>query len=104
MLGSDENHVPSVGQGCDTASPPSTLAGAMALPPVPLALVLQPLVASDVAFAVVFGVFLVALLTLIVIVVRWAIRRDRQGRAAWRERQAGGTAAADGDTPPPPGR
>jgi hypothetical protein len=59
------------------------------------------LLASDsVAFAVIFGLFVVALLTLIVIVVVWAFRRDRAGRAEWRQRQLQRAAPPDGDVPP----
>jgi hypothetical protein len=47
---------------------------------------------SHLAFDVVFALFAAAMLVLIVLVLRWAIRRDRAGRAAWRER----TAAASG--------
>lgn len=63
----------------------------------------RPLLASDVAFAVLFGIFIVALLVLIVIVFTWALRRDKQGRAAWRQRQLDKSAAAEGDVPPTPG-
>lgn len=62
----------------------------------------RPLLASDVAFGVLFGLFIVALLVLIVIVLTWAIRRDKQGRAAWRQRQQDGNSAAGGDVPPAP--
>jgi hypothetical protein len=62
----------------------------------------RPLLASDVAFGVLFGVFVVALLALIVIVVTWAVRRDRQGRAAWRQRLLDRSSAAEGDVPPTP--
>jgi hypothetical protein len=55
----------------------------------------------DVAFAVVFGVFVVALLSLAVIVIVWAIRSDREGRIAWRQRQQN-KAAAEDEVPPPP--
>jgi hypothetical protein len=72
----------------------------MAFFPALLSLGLQPLLASDAAFAVVFGIFIVAMLTMIVIVLRWAIRRDRSGRAAWRQRQQDGSTAAEGDAPP----
>ena len=47
-----------------------------------LALVL-PSPATDAAFFVIFGIFVVAMLTLAVVVVLWAVRRDRAGRAAW---------------------
>jgi hypothetical protein len=76
----------------------------MTIPSAPLALISAPLAANDVAFGVIFGSFFVALLTLIVIVLRWSIRRDRQGRAAWRSRQTGGAGSTNGDTPLPPGR
>jgi len=50
-----------------------------------------PLLGVNVVFAVVFGVFVVALLVLCVITLTWAVRRDRAGRAAWvrRRTQAG---------------
>jgi hypothetical protein len=63
---------------------------------------IRPLLASDVAFGVLFGIFVVALLALIVIVLLWAFRRDRAGRAAWRQRQQERTSAAEGDVPPAP--
>jgi hypothetical protein len=84
----------------DHASWPSTLAGAMAFSPALLLLRPLPLLASDTAFAVVFGIFVVAMLAMIVIVLRWAIRRDRAGRSAWRQRQQDRSTAAEGDTPP----
>jgi len=81
----------------DHSSASSTLAGAMAFFPALLSSGFQPLLATDAAFAVVFGIFIVAMLTMIVIVLRWAIR---SGRAAWRQRQQGGSTAAEGETPP----
>jgi uncharacterized membrane protein YadS len=88
-----------------TRRPPSTVAGAMVHSAAPSVLHLAPLVAAnDVAFAVIFGIFIVALLVLIVIVISWAVRRDRQGRAAWSQRRTGGATNADGETPPTPGR
>jgi hypothetical protein len=80
----------------------STLADAMAVSPVLLLLRPQPLLASDAAFAVVFGLFIAALLAMIVVVLTWAFRRDRQGRAAWRQRQQDRSSAAEGDVPPAP--
>jgi hypothetical protein len=79
-----------------------------------LAPFVSPFLAEDeVAFAVVFGIFIVALVTMIVIVLVWAIRRDRSGRIAWRQRQQSGNRqsgvqqngtpqrrAVDGETPP----
>jgi hypothetical protein len=51
----------------------------------------DPIVAaSNAAFFTLFGIFVVATFVLSFITVRWAIRRDRVGRAAWRERQQGG--------------
>jgi hypothetical protein len=51
-----------------------------------------------VPFAIIFGVFVLAMVVLIVVVVIWAVRRDRAGRAAWRQRQE--NKAAGGDVPP----
>jgi hypothetical protein len=44
------------------------------------------LAASDVAFGIVFGLFAAAFLVLVVVTITWAIRRDRPGREAWRQR------------------
>jgi hypothetical protein len=63
-----------------------------------------PVLASNVPFAIIFGIFVVALVALIVIVLTWAIRRDRAGRVAWRERQQERGAGGEGDLPPTPGR
>jgi hypothetical protein len=54
--------------------------------------------AGNTAFYVIFGIFVVAMLTLAGIVIVWAVRHDMAGRAAWRERQA-----RRGAPPPPPG-
>jgi hypothetical protein len=35
-------------------------------------------------FVAVFSVFIAVTLVLVVLTMRWAIRRDRDGRAAWR--------------------
>jgi hypothetical protein len=48
---------------------------------------LHPLAATNVGFAITFGLFVVALLTLFFLTARWAIRHDRAGYAAWRNRQ-----------------
>jgi hypothetical protein len=57
------------------------------------------LAATNAAFFVVFGIFVVAMIVLVVIVVMWAVRHDVAGRKAWRERQRAG-----GSPPPdPPG-
>jgi hypothetical protein len=59
-----------------------------------------PLAAVNAAFVVLFGIFVVALLVLIVVVLTWAVRRDRTGRAAWKQRQLDRT-IDDGESPPP---
>ena len=46
-----------------------------------------PASASNAAFYTIFGIFVAAMLVLIVIILVWAIRHDIAGRAAWRERQ-----------------
>lgn len=48
------------------------------------------LLGADVAFDVVFAVFVVAFAVLAVVTVRWAVKRDRAGRADWVRRQAPG--------------
>ena len=53
--------------------------------------------ASNTAFYAIFGVFVAAMVVLIVIILVWAIRHDVAGRAAWRQRQETGQAV-----PPPP--
>jgi hypothetical protein len=58
-----------------------------------------PAPATDTAFFVIFGIFVVALVVLAVIVIVWAVRHDVAGRRAWRERQE----AAQRHPPPPPG-
>ena len=49
---------------------------------------------SNLIFGVVFGLFVVVFLVLVVITLRWAVRRDRQGRIEWERRHqaAGGPA------------
>jgi hypothetical protein len=59
-----------------------------------------PLLASDATFFVLFGIFVVALVVLIVLTLAWTFRRDRAGRAAWRERQLSQTLAAPDHEPP----
>ena len=46
------------------------------------------LIAASAAFGVVFGLFAAAMVVLIVVTLRWAIRRDRTRRRAWMERRA----------------
>ncbi len=55
--------------------------------------------AGNIAFFVIFGVFVVAMLALAVIVIMWAVRHDLAGRQAWRARQE---ARARGQQPPEP--
>ncbi len=43
--------------------------------------------AGNTAFFVIFGVFVAAMLALVVIVILWAVRHDVAGRRAWRSRQ-----------------
>jgi hypothetical protein len=43
--------------------------------------------ATNTAFYAIFGVFVAAMLVLIVIIIVWAVRHDVAGRRAWRERQ-----------------
>ncbi len=50
-------------------------------------LLLQPLLASDGVGYTIFGVFVVAVLVLLVLTIRWTIRRDRELRQGWRQRQ-----------------
>ena len=56
--------------------------------------------ATNTAFFVVFGVFVVAIVVLIVIVITWAVRHDIAGRRAWRaRREAAWQAREDRDVP-----
>jgi hypothetical protein len=43
--------------------------------------------AGNTAFFVIFGIFVVAMLALVVIVIMWAVRHDMAGRRDWRARQ-----------------
>ncbi len=43
--------------------------------------------AGNTAFYVIFGIFVLAMLALVVIVIMWAVRHDLAGREAWRQRQ-----------------
>jgi membrane protein implicated in regulation of membrane protease activity len=40
--------------------------------------------AANAAFLVVFALFVIAMLVLVVLTVRFVVRRDREKRAAWR--------------------
>ena len=46
---------------------------------------MAPLLAANVAFVVVFGLFVVAFVGLVVFIAVGAIRRDKAGREAWLE-------------------
>jgi hypothetical protein len=54
--------------------------------------------AANPAFYVVFSVFVLALVALTVVSVRWAVRRDRTGRVAWEERRRARTEAPPAGT------
>ena len=54
-----------------------------------------PAPATNAAFFVVFGIFVVAMVVLIVIIIMWAVRHDIAGRRAWRERQEAAIAAGE---------
>ena len=45
------------------------------------------MLATNIAFYVVFGIFVVAMVVLAGIIVVWAVRHDMTGWKAWRERQ-----------------
>jgi hypothetical protein len=57
--------------------------------------------ASDLAFGVVFGVFVAALAVLGFVAIRWGVRKDRPGRAEWRRRylEAAAGEPTNGSTP-----
>jgi hypothetical protein len=66
------------------------------------ALVLSP-PATDAAFFVVFGLFVVAMVVLVVIIIVRAVRHDVVGRRAWRARQEAAMGVREqGDLFPPP--
>jgi uncharacterized membrane protein YdbT with pleckstrin-like domain len=55
--------------------------------------------ATDAAFFVIFGIFVVAFVVLAVVVIVWAVRHDIAGRKAWQQRRE-----ADGQRPTAPPR
>ena len=55
--------------------------------------------AGNTAFFVIFGIFVVAMLALVVIVIMWAVRHDMAGRKAWRARQESRMQPADRSAP-----
>ncbi len=65
----------------------------------------MPLTASATAGFVLFGVFVAAFLVLAVITLRWAVRRDRAGRAEWVSRRDAAESSGSGRAGGPrPGR
>ena len=59
---------------------------------------------ADAAFYVVFGLFIAALAALAVVTVVWAVRHDRPGLQAWRQRmlergRTGGAERSNGRRP-----
>ena len=57
--------------------------------------------AGNIAFFVIFGIFVVAMLALAVIVILWAVRHDMAGRKEWRAQQEA-RQEAYGRLPPDP--
>ena len=55
--------------------------------------------ATDVAFGIVFALFVLALLVLAFVTVRWGIRRDRPGRQAWRQSRLDPASERNGTSP-----
>jgi len=58
-----------------------------------------PTVATNAAFFVVFGIFVVAIVALAVFIVVWAVRHDMAGWKVWRKQQEDAARAA-GTVPP----
>jgi hypothetical protein len=56
---------------------------------------------GDASFYAVFGVFVAAFAVLAVITLRWAVRRDRVGRAEWLRRRAEAEASGPTASDPP---
>ncbi len=57
--------------------------------------------ASNAGFVVLFAIFVVGMLVLIFLTMRYVIRRDKAGRQAWLERQVERQAQATRASPPP---
>jgi hypothetical protein len=53
----------------------------------PASILLAPVAATNVAFFVIFGLFVAAMVVLVVIIIVWAVRHDLAGRRAWNERR-----------------
>ena len=85
----------------DAPARSSTLTGAMVT-------VLHPLLATDTEFFVTFGIFVLAMVVLAALIVRWAVRHDRAGFTLWRQRQQAAPTQApppgEGDVPPTSGK
>jgi hypothetical protein len=60
-----------------------------------------PAPATNAGFAVVFGLFVVAMVVLVVIIIVWAVRHDVAGRRVWRERQERAWRAREENDPAP---
>jgi hypothetical protein len=60
-----------------------------------------PLLATNVAFYVVFGLFVAAMVVLAAIIVVWAVRHDMTGWKAWRARQTAAYEAQSAPRHPP---
>jgi hypothetical protein len=56
---------------------------------------------AELAFYLVFGAFVVAMVVLAVVTITWAVRRDREGRAAWVRRHRPGVVPDDRTVHPP---
>jgi hypothetical protein len=62
-------------------------------------------VGADAAFDAVFGLFVAAFIVLVVVTMRWAVRRDRGGREEWlARRQARSGYSRDTEPPASNGR
>ncbi len=70
-----------------------------------VAALVPPMLATNTAFYVVFGIFVVAFVVLVVLTIRWAVRHDMAGWKVWRKEQEEAARAA-GTLPPdgPPTR
>jgi hypothetical protein len=53
-----------------------------------------------VGFDITFGIFVLALVILAFLTLRWALRHDRSGYAAWRKRQREAAPPVDENVPP----
>jgi hypothetical protein len=56
--------------------------------------------ATDLAFGIVFGLFVLAFVVLAFVAIRWSVRRDRPGREAWRRQHLEARARQNGAAAP----